>query len=105
VELGGPSRSWPSITRPSSTTVLDVGTEGGALRLIVAGPGNVAIAAPAHRAVLPPGGVGSGMVLDLAATPTIRDRHGYRCLELDVLDSRPTRAFAPAHLPATHVMV
>jgi hypothetical protein len=35
----------------------------------------------------------------------VRDRHVYRCLELDVLDSRPTRASAPAHLPAAIVMV
>ena len=97
---------WPEpVVAVHHATVLDVGTEGGALRLTVAGPGNMAIAAPARRAVLPPDGVAPGMVLDLAATPTIRDRHGYRCLELDVLDSRPARASAPAPLPAALVMV
>jgi single-stranded-DNA-specific exonuclease len=90
---------WPdAVVAVHGALVLDAGKDGGALRLRVGGRSGMAVSAPARAEVLPPGGVREGDALDLAVTPTVRDRRGYRCLELDVLDARhadPSRAPAP----------
>lgn len=80
--------SWPdALVAVHHAEVLEVGRSGGAVRLIVAGRGGMAVSAVARGETLP-GPIVAGDVLDLAATPTVRDRRGYRCLELDIHDAR-----------------
>jgi single-stranded-DNA-specific exonuclease len=96
---------WPdALIAVHAAVVLEAGADGGALRLVVGGRGGMAVAAPARREVLPAGGIKEGDVLDLAVTPMVRDRRGYRCLELDVLDARHADA-AGAGVPAAAQML
>lgn len=97
---------WPDpIVAVQRATVLAVAADGGALRLTIAGQDGMALTALARSEIIAPAGPVPGTMLDLAVTPTVRDRRGYRCLELDVLDARPAGVHAPAQLPAAAVMV
>jgi single-stranded-DNA-specific exonuclease len=91
---------WPApVVAVHGATVLEVGTDGGGLRLRVAGGGAMALTARARPGVLVPPDVQPGVVLDLAVIPTIQERGGCRCLELEILDTRRSGMATADHLP------
>lgn len=90
---------WPEpVVVVQGATVLDAGIDLGVPRLRIAGGGGMAITARAARAPLPEW-AGPGVILDLAAVPVVRDRRGYRCLELEILDTRPAHAPTARYAP------
>lgn len=88
---------WPPpVVAVHNAHILERRGEGGAVRLVVAGRDGMAITAPTRSSSITDARTQVGDVVDLVVIPTVRDQHGYRCLELDVLDSRPSEMGEPS---------
>jgi single-stranded DNA-specific DHH superfamily exonuclease len=83
-----------SVVAVHGATVLEVAGEGEVPRLRIAAGGGMALTALPRRAAWSVEALQVGATIDFAAIPVVRDRRGYRCLELEILDAHPAALLA-----------
>jgi single-stranded-DNA-specific exonuclease len=97
---------WPEpVVVVHGATVLEAADDGNSPRLRIAAAGGMALTALPRRAASSVEAARMGSTIDLAAIPVVRDRRGYRCLELEILDAHPAGRPADQMLPRAMVKV